>query len=83
MTPPVHKWKPDERDRLMAELDAAYFMLYGIEREDLIYVLTTFQGTRKSGSAQTLFQRDASPDEVLSESGQRIVEAYDDLRPSS
>lgn len=27
MKPPVHKWKPDERDALLAELDAAYFIL--------------------------------------------------------
>jgi hypothetical protein len=34
--PPVHKWKP--------ELDAAYFLLYGIQRDDVEYILSTFRG---------------------------------------
>jgi hypothetical protein len=40
----VHKWKDDERAQLRAELDAAYFILYGIDRDDASYILTTFQG---------------------------------------
>ena len=44
--PPVHKWKPAERAELMAELDAAYFHLYGMERADVEYVLSTFSGIR-------------------------------------
>jgi hypothetical protein len=48
--PPVHKWDPQERAELMAELDAAYFLLYGIEREDVEYILTTFQGIDKEES---------------------------------
>lgn len=28
----------------MAELDAAYFLLYGMEREDVGYILSTFAG---------------------------------------
>jgi hypothetical protein len=35
LQPPVRLWKPEERDQLMAELDAAYFILYGIKREDV------------------------------------------------
>jgi hypothetical protein len=42
----VHKWKEDERSELMAELDAAYFLLYGIKREDVEYILSTFSGTQ-------------------------------------
>jgi hypothetical protein len=30
----------------MAELDAAYFLLYGTERNDVEYILTTFAGLR-------------------------------------
>ncbi len=74
--PLVHKWKPDERNELMAELSAAYFILYGIEREDVIYMLTTFQRTRAKDSPDLFEPR---PDEVLSEVGQRIVNAYDVL----
>lgn len=44
----VHKWKPDERAQLRAELDAAYFHLYGVAREDVEYVLSTFQGLRET-----------------------------------
>lgn len=42
----VHKWNPAERARLMDELDAAYFILYGLERDDVEYILGTFQGLR-------------------------------------
>jgi len=74
--PAVHKWNPDERAQMTADLDAAYFHLYGIEREDLIYILTTFQGTRAQG-APDLFTPD--PQEMLSPAGQRVVRAYDTL----
>lgn len=47
--PPVHKWKPSERAELMAELDAAHFLLYGICHEDVEYILSTFTGARKEG----------------------------------
>jgi len=47
----VHKWNDQERAELLAELDAAYLLLYGIKREDAEYVLSTFQGaTRQSGA---------------------------------
>ena len=41
----VHKWKEQERAELMAELDAAYFHLYELSRDDAEYVLSTFSGT--------------------------------------
>jgi hypothetical protein len=41
----VHIWKERERAELRAELDAAYFILYGVGREDAEYVLSTFSGT--------------------------------------
>ena len=47
----VHKWKETERRTLMAELDAAYFVLYGIGREDLVYMLSTFGGIAKQGQS--------------------------------
>lgn len=46
--PGIHKWKDTERFQLMAELDAAFFLLYGIEREDVIYILSTFQGLSRN-----------------------------------
>lgn len=44
--PPIHKWNPDERAELQAELDAAYFLLYGMARSEVEYVLSTFAGTQ-------------------------------------
>lgn len=40
----LHKWDEAERAQLMAELDAAYFHLYGINRDDTEYILSTFKG---------------------------------------
>ena len=51
--PRVHKWKPDERARLRAEIDAAYFHLYGLSRSDVEYVLSTFPGVRRRDVKET------------------------------
>ena len=66
----VHKWKEDERAELMAELDAAYFLLYGLEREDVEYILSTFSGAR------------AEDESIFSAGGpfERILRHYDKLR---
>jgi type I restriction-modification system DNA methylase subunit len=40
----LHKWDEAERAELTAELDAAFFHLYGIPRDDVEYVLSTFKG---------------------------------------
>ena len=40
----LNKWDEAERATLMAELDAAYFHLYGIDRDDAEYILSTFKG---------------------------------------
>lgn len=69
----VHKWKPEEREQLMAELDAAYFHLYGISHDEVEYILSTFSGTDESG-------------ELLTESTsttQRILKSYDELSRSA
>jgi hypothetical protein len=47
----VHKWDEAERAGLRAELDAAYFHLYGLEREEVDYVLDQFQGVVKEDVA--------------------------------
>ncbi|HZL38302.1 MAG TPA: DNA methyltransferase [Tepidisphaeraceae bacterium] len=52
-TPGVWKWKDEERAQLRAELDAAYFHLYRLTREDVEYILGTFQGiAREDEQAQ-------------------------------
>ncbi len=49
--PGVVKWKDAERDQIRAELDAAYFRLYGIANDDIEYILGTFQGVRDEDEA--------------------------------
>ena len=68
--PPVHKWDPVERLDLMGELDAAYFLLYGIERNDVEYILSTFAGLRKESSSLLGDSTTAS----------RILKFYDGLK---
>ncbi len=40
----LNKWDETERSELMAELDAAFFHLYGISRDEVEYILSTFRG---------------------------------------
>ena len=40
----LNKWDEAERAELRAELDAAFFHLYGIDRDDAEYILSTFKG---------------------------------------
>jgi hypothetical protein len=71
--PTIHKWDTAERLDLMAELDAAYFLLYGIERNDVEYILSTFAGLR-----------DESSDLLAgSNTTTRILQFYDDLKSLS
>ncbi len=78
-----HKWKPNERETLRAELDAAYFHLYGINRDDATYILGTFAGTRADGDEAMLTATADDADEPagtdLAEAGKLILQAYDDL----
>ena len=70
----VHIWKEPERAVLRAELDAAYFHLYGIARDDVQYILSTFTNTGlrpedERGGQQYLWAND-SP-------GKMILDFYD------
>jgi len=67
--PPVRRWDPDERAEIQAELDAAFFVLYGVGREDVNYILGTFAGMR---SEEPNFP--GSPTMTT-----RILDAYDRL----
>ena len=67
--PPVHKWNASEREALTAELDAAFFLLYRIGRDDVEYILSTFSGTKRSrDAARELFPVETS-----------VLDAYDHL----
>ena len=49
---PFH-WNPERRFLMRCELDALYFHLYGISRDDAAYVLDTFPIVRRKDEQQT------------------------------
>ncbi len=46
------QWDPLRRSLLCAELDAAVFHLYGIEREDVDYIMETFPIVKRKNAAE-------------------------------
>ncbi|PZS30641.1 MAG: hypothetical protein DLM61_10290 [Pseudonocardiales bacterium] len=46
---PPFRWNEQRRFQLRAELDAAYFHLYGLPRDDVNYVMDTFRAFRHNG----------------------------------
>ena len=48
---PPFTWDEEERRHLRARLDALYFILYGLSREDAAYVLETFPIVRREDEA--------------------------------
>lgn len=72
----VNIWKEQEREALRAELDAAYFALYGIEQPDVEYILSTFTHTGfrppdERGDSGTAFERGSI--------GASVLEAFERL----
>ena len=65
----LNKWDEAERAELMAELDAAFFHLYGLNRHDVEYILSTFKGIHDQ---RTLFPGASS-------TAQRIVQKYAEM----
>ncbi|MGE3726431.1 MAG: N-6 DNA methylase [Candidatus Sericytochromatia bacterium] len=49
---PPFKWDEERRFLLRCELDAAYFHLYGIEREDVDYIMETFPIVKRKDAAK-------------------------------
>jgi hypothetical protein len=47
-TGPPFRWDSDRRLQLRGELDAAFFHLYGLSREDVDYILDTFPVVEKN-----------------------------------
>jgi hypothetical protein len=75
----VHIWNEQERAALRADLDAAYFRLYEIERADAEYMLSTFTNAGlvsedERGAQQSLW----SPGST----GEMVLEAFDRLGPT-
>ncbi len=60
---PPFPWNEEERRHIRARLDALYFLLYGISREDAAYVLETFRIVRRHDDAE--FGRYRTRDLVL------------------
>ena len=48
---PPFRWEEDRRQLLRAELDACFFHLYGIERDDVEYIMGTFPIVRRHDEA--------------------------------
>ena len=44
---PRFRWDPHRRDLIRAELDATMFRLYGIDRDDVDYIMDTFLIVRR------------------------------------
>ena len=44
-------WDEEERRHLRARLDALYFILYGLSRDDAAYVMETFPIVRREDEA--------------------------------
>ena len=65
----LNKWDEAERAQLMAELDAAYIHLSGIDRDDAEYILSTFKGIHDK---TPLFGKKQS-------TAERILTLYDEL----
>ncbi|MDZ7619852.1 MAG: hypothetical protein U1E05_22870 [Patescibacteria group bacterium] len=47
----LHRWAPSDRAHLAAELDTAYFLLYGLTPDDAEYMLSTFPGIHEPHAA--------------------------------
>jgi hypothetical protein len=65
----LNKWDEAERAELLAELDAAFFHLYGLGRDDVEYILSTFKGIHDSSP---LFPGAAS-------TAQRVVQKHAEM----
>jgi len=58
----------DERRQFRAELDAAYFLLYGVARDDVEYILSTFPAASQADDETPLYADEGS-----------VLAAYDRL----
>ena len=49
---PPYRWDEERRFLLRCELDAAFFHLYGLDRDDVGYIMDTFPGVRRDDIQQ-------------------------------
>lgn len=74
----IQKWREDERMQLRAELDAAFFHLYGVSRDDAEYMLSTFTNTGLIPESGRLEQTRLWASGSI---GAMTLNAYDQLSP--
>jgi len=67
---PPFVWNEERRFLLRCELDAAYFHLYGIERDDVDYIMETFPIVKRKDEKQYSEYR----------TKRVILEMYDEMR---
>jgi len=67
---PPFRWNEERRFLLRCELDAAYFHLYGIERDDVDYIIRTFRVMKEADEKQYGEYR----------TKRVILEIYDEMR---
>ena len=67
---PPFRWNEERRFLLRCELDAAYFHLYGIERDDVDYIMETFPIVKRKDEKQYGEYR----------TKRVILEMYDEIR---
>jgi hypothetical protein len=48
---PPFRWDPERRELIRAELDAAFFHLYSLDREEVDYIMDTFPIVRRKDAA--------------------------------
>jgi hypothetical protein len=70
---PPFAWDVERRWQLRCELDAAYFHLYGLTRDEAAYVLDTFPIVRRKEIAEHGEYR----------TKRRIMEIYDEMAKSA
>src|SRR5262249_15979854 len=66
---PPFTWNRERRRILRADIDAAFFSLYGIHREDVMHIMSTFSVVRKNDEREY--------GEYLT--GRLVLTAYDQL----
>ncbi len=78
---PPFRWDEERRFLIRCELDAAYFHLYGIERDDVDYIMETFPIVKRKDIARTEVKDNSG--EVTQEgryiTKDTILEIYDEM----
>ncbi|MCQ3806790.1 MAG: SAM-dependent methyltransferase [Acidimicrobiia bacterium] len=52
ISPHPYRWDPDRRESIRTELDAAFFHVYGIDRDEVDYILDSFPIVRRDDENQ-------------------------------